>query len=60
MDNFKGNFLNVSIFLHPQIPVIHTVISRPILTNPIRQWKAYLFCQFCIQFIHKMDFMTLQ
>jgi len=34
MDNFKGDFLNVSIFLHPQIPDVQIVVSYVcIITN---------------------------
>ncbi len=30
LDNFKGDFLNISIFfLHPQIPDFLIVVSRP-------------------------------
>ena len=29
MDNFKGDFLNISIFLYPQIPDFQIVVSRP-------------------------------
>ncbi len=28
-DNFKGDFVNISIFLHPQIPVFQIAVSRP-------------------------------
>ncbi len=27
--NFKGDFLNISIVLHPQIPDFQIVLSRP-------------------------------
>ncbi len=36
MDNFKGNFLNISIlFLHPQIADFQIIVSQPniVLTN---------------------------
>jgi len=35
MDNFKNNLLNVSFFLHPQIPDFQIVVSRPniVLSN---------------------------
>ncbi len=29
LDNFKGNFLNISIFLHPQIPDLQIVVYQP-------------------------------
>ncbi len=29
LDNFKGDFLNISIFLHPQIPDFQTAVSQP-------------------------------
>jgi len=29
MDNFKGDFLNVFIFLHPQIPDFQIVVPWP-------------------------------
>ncbi len=29
LDNFKDNFLSISIFLHPQIPNFQIVVSRP-------------------------------
>ncbi len=29
LDNFKGDFLNILIFLHPQIPDFQIVVSRP-------------------------------
>ena len=33
-DNFKGDFLNVLIFLHPQIPDVQNIVKYcPILTN---------------------------
>jgi len=30
----KGDFLNVSTFLHPQIPDFQIVVSQPILSYP--------------------------
>jgi len=44
MDNFKSDFLNVGIFLHPQIPDFKIISTKycPILTN-IHYWNAYLF-----------------
>ncbi len=35
MDYFKGNFLNIEIFLHPQIPDFHRISAKycPIVTN---------------------------
>ncbi len=29
LDNFKGDFLNILIFLHPQIPDFQIIASRP-------------------------------
>ncbi len=29
LDNFKGDYLNISIFLHPQIPDFQIVVSQP-------------------------------
>ncbi len=29
LDNFKGYFLNILIFMHPQIPDFQIVVSRP-------------------------------
>ncbi len=29
LDNFKDDFLNILIFLHPQIPDLQIVVSRP-------------------------------
>ncbi len=36
MDNFKDDFLNISIFLHPQIPAFQIVVSQPniVLSKP--------------------------
>ncbi len=28
-DNFKGDFLNIHFFLHPQIPDFQIVVSQP-------------------------------
>ncbi len=29
LDNFKGDFLNISFFLHPQITDLQIVVSPP-------------------------------
>ncbi len=29
LDNFKDDFLNILIFLHPQIPDLQIVVSQP-------------------------------
>ncbi len=46
MNNFKGDFLNIWIFLLPQIPDFQIVVSQPNIVQSyqtIHQWKAYLF-----------------
>uniref|UniRef100_A0A673LFM2 WD and tetratricopeptide repeats protein 1-like n=1 Tax=Sinocyclocheilus rhinocerous TaxID=307959 RepID=A0A673LFM2_9TELE len=38
LDNFKGDFLNILIYSHPQIPDFQIVVSRPIIVH----YKPYI------------------
>ncbi len=45
MDNFKGDFLNILIFLHPQIPdfQILSYPNKPYINGKLI-YSAFIFC----------------